>query len=354
MVRILPNNLDSPVFKKYMNNKTKVSFDFNAYDFPNSFYIKLTYDATYVKTFQVTYDPTRAKTSYSEDGEYVSFSVEYISLEDNEIRMNLQISNFFNDVIWVGNNRVLKIELYDSDNETLMFRTSTLVSEEKSSLLESVTYANNELSTYLANKGVETHSYDGLSTTINRVNGLRYHFLILNPNNYNAHNDDPTIQKNMVLSEGNLKNYSVGKVSMNTEFIKASYYNLYFDYYTSQGTRNGFMFGYDPTISDGELLTTSSMDNDVMDKGINIITDVGNTVINSWHDGNTEQLRELNVNCLTEGTHTIRIVKQNGRTTIFVDNTMVWADNTGHHSTLGLWKWGDGFNSISNIRMYTG
>lgn len=339
MVRILPNNLDSPVFKKYMNNKTKVSFDFNAYDFPDSFYIKLTYDATYVKTF------------YSEDAEYVSYSVENISLEDNEIRMNLQISNFFNDVIWVGNNRVLKIELYDSDNETLMFRTSTLVSEEKPSLLESVTYANNELSSYLANRGVPTDSYEGLSTTINNVNNLKHQFLILNPNNYNAHNDDSAIQKNMVLSEGNLKNYSVGKVSMNREFITTLNYNLYFDYYTSQGTQNGFMFGYDPTIPDGKLLTTSSMNN-----GINIITNDGNTVLSSWYDGITEQLQELNKNCLTEGTHNVRIVKENSRTTISIDDKLIWEDNIPivHYNTIGLWKWGDGFNSISNIRIFTG
>ena len=131
---------------------------------------------------------------------------------------------------------------------------------------------------------------------------------------------------------------------MNKEFTSLTHYTLTFDYYTSTGNRNTIFFGFDPSIPDRAILNTSTENS-----GLAITQDIRTTIIDSWHDGNAELLYTHASNLFTAGTHSIKIIRNINNVSIHVDDVFLYTHNNCKYNTLGLWKWGGGYNSISNM-----
>lgn len=194
---------------------------------------------------------------------------------------------------------------------------------------------------YKALNNVLISSLDCINQNFELLNALE---IIFDPSNYYAHNDYAFQPLRLILEGNSLKNTSVSRASMNKEFTSLTHYTLTFDYYTSTGNRNAIFFGFDPSIPDRAMLNTSTENS-----GLAITQDIRTTLIGSWHDGNGELLYTHASNLFTAGTHSIKIIRNINTVSIHVDDVFLYTHNNCKYNTLGLWKWGGGYNSISNM-----
>lgn len=143
-----------------------------------------------------------------------------------------------------------------------------------------------------------------------------------------------------------LTNLAVSQISLNKEFTRFNNYTLEFDYYTSVNNRNGFYYGFDPGIASGNNLNASDDD-----YGVCVLVDIRKTLVETYYDGSTQLLYEHASNLLTAGTHNIRIVRRANQASIYVDDVLIYTHDNVQYNTLGLNKWQNSYNRISNVNI---
>ncbi len=162
--------------------------------------------------------------------------------------------------------------------------------------------------------------------------------------NYNGYKNKKCSVVNDVLT-----NTSVSSISLNIEFTSSTRYRLEFDYYTSVGNRNGFYFGADPSLEDGVDIRTGN-------DGLQVVVDIGNTLVQTFN-GNLSSPTNVYThtsNLLTSSTHHIKIIRNGTNATFYIDDVELYTYTNVKYNTIGLNKWGGGYNTISNIKMATG
>ena len=189
----------------------------------------------------------------------------------------------------------------------------------------------------------DTDLFDVLDCVNNYISNLNLQSTIFNTNNYYGHQNKRCSVANNVLI-----NNSVSGVSLNKEFTSSTKYTLEFDYYTSAGNRNGFYFGADPSLQDSTYIYTS-------DGGLQVVVDVSNTFVETFTSGSSAtNVYTHTSNLLTSGTHHIKIIRDGTNATFYIDDVELYTYTNAQYNTLGLNKWGSGYNTISNIEITIG
>lgn len=184
---------------------------------------------------------------------------------------------------------------------------------------------------------------DCININFNNLDNIYLLDTILNIDNYNGFSS-----KNCSISNNVLTNTSVSAISLNKEFTPSTNYTLEFDYYTSVSNRNGFYFGADPLLENGVNINNSN-------DGLQVIVDIGNTYIETFNGSSSPtNVYTHTSNLLTEGTHHIKIVRNGTNATFYIDDIELYTYTNAKYNTIGLNKWGYGYNSISNIEMTIG
>ena len=192
---------------------------------------------------------------------------------------------------------------------------------------------------YDAVNGFITDLYDVMDCINVDFNNLDEIYLldtVLDISNYNG-----LPSKNSSVVNDILRNNAVSQIGLNKEFTPSTKYTLEFDYYTSVSNRNGFYFGADPSLEDGAFM-------DYSDTGLQVIVDTSNTFVETFN-GTSSPTRVYThtSNLFTSGTHHIRIVRNNTNVTFYIDDVKLYTYTNAKYNTIGLDKWGDGYNTIS-------
>lgn len=205
--------------------------------------------------------------------------------------------------------------------------------------LKAKTYLKEELDAKFENCMKNTDLFDMLDCINTNFDNLTFFGI----DNYNGYKNKKCSVANDVLT-----NTSVSSISLNIEFTSSTRYRLEFDYYTNVSNRNGFYFGADPSLKDGSSMFNSN-------GGLHIVVDIGNTLVETMTGGSSAiTLYTHTSNLLTEGTHHIRIVRNGTNATFYIDDVELYTYTNVKYNTIGLDKWGYGYNTISNIKMATG
>ena len=168
--------------------------------------------------------------------------------------------------------------------------------------------------------------------------------IITNPDQYSGHpSKDLTLRSGLLPV---LKNTSPSQVLLHREFTKKTNYTLTFTFYSGVENRTGFMYGFDPDLASGSNLNTSSGA-----YGLNIVTDIGNTIIETFDNGSTIPLYTHTSNLFTAGYHIISIHRSGMTAKIYIDNKLIYTHDNVRYNTIGLNKWGSGYNKISDIQI---
>ena len=147
--------------------------------------------------------------------------------------------------------------------------------------------------------------------------------------------------KNSSVVNDILRNNAVSGISLNKEFTPSTKYILEFDYYTSASNCNGFYFGADPSLEDGVSINNS-------DTGLHIVVDISNTYVETFNGTSfPTNVYTHTSNLFTSGTHHIRIVRNNTNVTFYIDDVELYTYTNAKYNTIGLNKWGGGYNTIS-------
>ena len=166
---------------------------------------------------------------------------------------------------------------------------------------------------------------------------------VFNISNYNG-----LPSKNSSVVNDILRNNAVSQIGLNNEFTPSTKYTLEFDYYTSVSNRNGFSFGADPSLEDGTSMGYS-------DTGLQVLVDVSNTYVETFNGTSSPtNVYTHTSNLFTSGTHHIRIVRNNTNVTFYIDDVELYTYTNAKYNTIGLNKWGGGYNTISNIEIKIG
>lgn len=184
---------------------------------------------------------------------------------------------------------------------------------------------------------------DCINTNFNNLDDIYLLDTVFDISNYNG-----LPSKNSSVVNDILTNNAVSQIGLNKEFTPSTKYTLEFDYYTSVSNRNGFYFGADPSLEDGASI-------DYSDTGLQVIVDISNTYVETFN-GTSSPTRVYThtSNLFTSGTHHIRIVRNNTNVTFYIDDVELYTYTNAKYNTIGLDKWGDGYNTISIIEMKIG
>lgn len=273
-----------------------------------------------------------------------------ISLDDYEYSDTSvqKIKGFFENNMWTGaSGNILRVGLFDHTG--LVKEDEITVAEEEWTLRESLEHAYNELHTFLLDKQELAFSdfsmVSGFGSLINKADEYMACKIITNPDQYSGHQS-----KNLALRKGPLpllRNTSVSQPLLHREFTKKTNYTLRFSLQTSVNNRTGFMYGFDPNLASGSNLNTSSGP-----YGLSIFTDIGNTIIETYDNGSTIPLYTHTSNLFTaEDSHIISIHRNGMTAEIYIDEQLIYTHDNVKYNTIGLNKWGSGYNQISNIRI---
>ena len=256
-----------------------------------------------------------------------------------------RIKGFFENDMWMGESgNTLHVELWS--NTELIKADDVVVVEEEWTFTESLDNAFNKLYTFLEEQSLvslDLSERSGFGWLINKADEYMACKIITNPDQYSGH---PS--KNLTLMSGSLlKNMSVSQPLLHREFTKKTNYTLRFMLQTSVNNRTGFMYGFDPSLASGSDLSTSSGGH-----GLNIITDVGNTFIETFDNGSAIRLYTHTSNLFTAGdAHMVNIHRDGTTAEIYIDKELIYTYNNIKYNTIGLNKWGSGYNQISNVRI---
>lgn len=259
-----------------------------------------------------------------------------------------KIKGFFENDMWTGTSGNMLTVIFRDNTGAIKKVDDIEVVEEEWTLRESLENAYNELHTFLKEQNLvylDLSEASGFGSLINKVDEYMACKIITNPDQYSGH---PS--KNLTLISGQLpllRNTGVGQPVLHREFTKKTNYTLTFAFQTSVGNRTGFSYGFDPSMASGSNLDTSSGAH-----GLDIKTDIGNTYIETFDNGSTIQLYTHTSNLFTaEGTHIISIHRNGMTAKIYIDKDLIYTHDNVKYNTIGLNKWGSGYNQISNIQI---
>lgn len=259
---------------------------------------------------------------------------------------SLDRRGYISDIYQVSTSKLSYNGEYTDDISNILIESS----DSTHSLAESVYYIKEKIKNTLSNTNIITLD-GGIRYLIDQISNIYKHkpsiSVFFDSNNYIG-----LPNKNYSISDDEIKeiyNKAVSQISMNTEFTNSTQYILEFDYITDDNTRNGFMYGFDPSRIDGSSVQAGS------DKyGISIFTDIGNIVIESSYNNQTTLLYTHTSNLFTaDATHHIKIIRNNNIAYIYIDGDLIYTHNNTRYNTIGLNKWQSGTNTITNISLLT-
>ena len=299
-----------------------------------------------IHTDSGTYEGFRLKISYLTSSSNLigqkTISLDNYEYDDTGVQ---RIKGFFENNMWTGaSGNTLHVELWN--NTVLIKADNTAVVEEEWTLRQSLENAYNELYTFLKEQHLvylDLSQVSGFGGLINKADEYMACKIITNPDQYSGH---PS--KNLTLMSGSLlKNMSVSQPLLHREFTKKTNYTLRFMFQTSVKNRTGFMYGFDPSLASGSNLSTSSGGH-----GLNIVTDIGNTFIETFDNGPAIRLYTHTSNLFTAGdAHMVNIHRDGTTAEIYIDKKLIYTHDNVKYNTIGLNKWGSGYNQISNVRI---
>lgn len=298
-----------------------------------------------IHTDSGTYEGFRLEMFYispSGGGRPKTISLDNYEYGDTKVQ---RIKGYFENDMWTGTSgNKLYVTLWNDEEQVTS--DSIIVVEEEWTLRQSLENAYNELYTFLKEQHLvylDLSQVSGFGSLINKADEYMACKIITNPDQYSGH---PS--KNLTLMSGSLlKNMSVSRPLLHREFTKKTNYTLRFMLQTSVNNRTGFMYGFDPSLASGSNLSTSSGAH-----GLNIITDVGNTFIETFDNGPAIRLYTHTSNLFTAGdAHMVNIHRDGTTAEIYIDKELIYTYNNIKYNTIGLNKWGSGYNQISNVRI---
>lgn len=199
---------------------------------------------------------------------------------------------------------------------------------------------------YDAVNGFYTDLYDVMDCINVNFDNLDNIYLLDTVFNISNYNGLPS--KNSSVVNDILRNNAVSQIGLNKEFTPSTKYILEFDYYTSVSNHNGFYFGTDPLLEDGVSINNSN-------DGLHIVVDVSNTLVETFNGTSSPtNVYTHTSNLFTSRSHHIRIVRNGTNATFYIDDIELYTYMNAKYNTIGLNKWGYGYNSISNIEMTIG
>ena len=278
----------------------------------------------------------------------------WISLDDYEYSDTSvqKIKGFFENNMWTGaSGNILRVRLFD---HTGLVKEDNITVVEEYAFAESLENAFNKLYTFLAEQSLvslDLSEMSGFGWLINKADEYMACKIITNLDQYSGH---PLIDLRLQNPQNGsliLRNvgYSGGsKALLHREFTKKTNYILTFGFYSTSDTKSGFMYGFDPNLTSGADLSTSSGA-----YGLNIVTkDTGNTIIETFDNGVTIPLYTHTSNLFTGGAHHSVSIHRNGMTAeIYIDKELIFTYNNIRYNTIGLNKWGSEYNQIFNIQI---
>lgn len=300
-------------------------------------------------------------TIYTDSGTYEGYSLaityvtssssiiakKRISLDDYEYSDTSvqKIKGFFENNMWTGaSGNILRVGLFDHTG--LVKEDEITVVEEEWTLRESLENAYNELHTFLKDLEKQHLVYyladaNGFGSLINKVDEYMACKIIENPDQYSGH---PS--KNLEFTHLLLKNTSPSQPLLHREFTKKTNYRLDFRFQTSVDNRTGFMYGFEPSLASGTTLSTSSGAH-----GLHIVTSVGNTYIETFDNGPSILLYTHTSNLFSSGGSDFSIYRNGMTAEIYINKQLIYTYDNVKYNTIGLDKWGSGYNQISNIQL---
>lgn len=184
---------------------------------------------------------------------------------------------------------------------------------------------------------------DCINVNFNNLDNIYLLDTVFNISNYNG-----LPSKNSSVVNDILRNNAISQIGLNKEFTPSTKYTFEFDYYTSVSNRNGFSFGADPLLEDGVSINNS-------DTGLQVLVDISNTLVQTFNGASSPtNVYTHTSNLFTSGTHHIRIVRNNTNVTFYIDDVELYTYTNAKYNTIGLNKWGGGYNTISNIEIKIG
>lgn len=282
--------------------------------------------------------------SPSGGGRPKTISLDNYEYSDTKVQ---RIKGYFENDMWTGTSGKLYVDLWNDEEQVTS--ASIEVVEEEWTLKQSLEHAYNELHTFLEDRveqdlvPLSLPAVSGFGTLIDNTDEYMAYKIITNPDQYSGHRS-----KNLTLMSGPLlRNTSVSQPVLHREFTKKTNYILTFMFQTSNNNRTGFTYGFEPSLASGNDFNTSSGG-----YGLNIITDIGNTFIETFDNGSTIRLYTHTSNLFTAGDdHRVDIIRNGMTAKIFIDKKLIYTHDNVKYNTIGLNKWGGGYNQISNVRI---
>lgn len=279
--------------------------------------------------------------------------------DDRELYLSLETSNSTYGV--VGKLYYNENTIYVRDAKTLFMNKYLLIEHIQDGTFDKyyvldifnifhnhndVYYTKSEIDNKFENYMKSTDFFDMLDCINVNFNNLDNIYLLDTVFDISNYNGLPS--KNSSIVNDILRNNAVSNISLNKEFTPSTKYTLEFDYYTSVSNRNGFSFGADPSLEDGVSINNS-------DDGLQVIVDIGNTLVQTFNGTSSPtNVYTHTSNLFTSGTHHIRIVRNNTNVTFYIDDVELYTYTNAKYNTIGLNKWSDGYNTISNIEIKIG
>lgn len=257
-----------------------------------------------------------------------------------------RVKGFLENNMWTGaSGNTLHVELWN--NTELIKADDIAVVEEEWTLRESLQNVYDELYTFLEEQELASSDFSmvsGFGSLMNKVDEHMACKIITNPDQYFGH---PS--KNLTLMTGPLlKNTSVSQPLLHREFTKKTNYRLDFMFQTTVDNRTGFSYGFEPDLASGSDPRISSSG----PYGLNILTDVGNTYIETFDNGSTIPLYTHTSNLFTaRGAHSVNILRNGMTAKIYIDQQLIYTYDNVKYNTIGLNKWGGGYNRIFNVQI---
>lgn len=298
-----------------------------------------------IHTDSGTYEGFRLEISYLTSSSNI-IGQKTVSLDDYEYGDSRvqRIKGFLENNMWTGTSgNTLHVELWN--NTELIKADDITVVEEEWTLEESLQHAYDELYTFLTEQDLASSDFSevsGFGSLINKTDEHMACIITYNPDQYSGH---PS--KNLNLINESLRNISPSQPLLHREFTKKTNYTLTFTLQTNPGNQTGFMYGFDPGLASGTELSTSSGAH-----GLNIVTDTGNTIIETFDNGSTIPLYTHTSNLFTAGSaHSVSIHREGMTAEIYIDEALIYTHDNVKYNTIGVNKWGTGYNLISNIQL---
>ena len=295
-----------------------------------------------------------------------AFGGVYIQYSNQGIEIKTQSGDEFNIALNMDSENIVKIKQDKSTNDlTITVNDYEVVSTGNSEIPKNILYITSTVGT-ISNFGVKictqiitkenfkqelyTDLYadlydvmDCINVNFDNLDNIYLLDTVFNISNYNG-----LPFKNSSVVNDILRNNAVSGISLNKEFTPSTKYILEFDYYTSASNCNGFYFGADPSLEDGVSINNS-------DTGLHIVVDISNTYVETFNGTSfPTNVYTHTSNLFTSGTHHIRIVRNNTNVTFYIDDVELYTYTNAKYNTIGLNKWGGGYNTISNIEIKIG